>query len=340
MFGFTKVIFDTTPSDTSRMTVDGARYYAPARREFVWIVGTVHTFTVESTEVQVSEGERLLFTSWSDGAISPSRTVTATESTTTYMANFEKNYLLTVLSNYGRTEGQGWYDEGSVATFSVALQIVDHGDGNRYVFTDWDGDLTATTTEATITMNSPKTVTANWKPQYHLTVESKYGESQGEGWYDSGAVGTVSVTSQLVDHGDDSRHVFTDWGGDLTATTTEATITMNSPKTVTASWKPQYYLTVESEYGDPQGGGWYNSGSAAIVSVTSPLGVIVRQVFTHWSSDLTETTPSASIIMGSPKVVVANWRTNYSQLYILIGGILGLAGVISVIIVVRRKGKG
>ncbi|MBA7620442.1 hypothetical protein ES703_27791 [subsurface metagenome] len=338
LFGFAKVAFDTTPSDTSRITVDGARYYAPARREFTWIVGTVHTFTVESMEVQVSDGERLLFTSWSDGNTSPSRTVTATESTT-YIANFRESYLLTIVSDYGQTLGEGWYDKGSAATFSIASQIIDHGDGSRQVFTGWGGDSTATTTEATITMNSPKTVTASWKPQYYLTVESEQGDPQGEGWYDKGNAATFSIASQIIDHRDGSRHMFTGWGGDSAATTTEATTTMNSPKTVTASWKPQYYLTVESEQGNPQGQGWYDEGSPAAISVTSPLGTLVRQVFTHWSGDSTEAAPSASIVMNSPKVVVANWRTDYSQLYLLIGGILVLAGVISIAIVIKRKGR-
>ena len=143
----------------------------------------------------------------------------------------------------------------------------------------------------------------------------------------------------MIDHGDGNRHVFTGWGGDSTATTTEATITMNSQKWVTASWKPQYYLTVESEQGNPQGQGWYDEGSPATISVTSPLGTIVRQVFSHWGGDSTKTWPSTLIIMDSPKVVIANWLTDYSQLYLLIGGILVLAGIISIPIVIKRKGR-
>lgn len=46
-----------------------------------------------------------------------------------------------------------------------------------------------------------------------------------------------------------------------------------------------------------------------------------------------------SIPLTSPKLAPANWRTDYVQLYILIGGIVGLAGVVSVSVILIRRSK-
>ena len=70
LFGFVEVTLNTMPSNVSGITIDGVKY-SSLPEEFTWIVGTAHTFGVESTQVQVSEGVRLSFSSWSDGTTSP-----------------------------------------------------------------------------------------------------------------------------------------------------------------------------------------------------------------------------------------------------------------------------
>jgi uncharacterized repeat protein (TIGR02543 family) len=102
---------------------------------------------------------------------------------------------------------------------------------------------------------------------------------------------------------------------------------------------PGYYLTVVSDYGDPQGEGWYDSGSTATFSVTSPVGTIARHFFTGWGGDSTATTPTVNILMDEPKTVTANWRTDYTYLYALIGGIAGTTVAVLAIILWRRRGK-
>jgi hypothetical protein len=88
---------------------------------------------------------------------------------------------------------------------------------------------------------------------------------------------------------------------------------MNQPKEVTANWDTQYYLTVTSSHDTPQGAGWYNSGSAANFSVTSPADETedTRYLFTQWSGDYSGTSPSGSVTMNSAKEVVANWQRQY-----------------------------
>jgi len=71
-------------------------------------------------------------------------------------------YYLTVISLYGSPQGEGWYDEGAIASFSVTSPI-DYGNGTRHIFVRWSGDSTSNETSSTITMNKPSQVTALWK---------------------------------------------------------------------------------------------------------------------------------------------------------------------------------
>lgn len=88
-----------------------------------------------------------------------------------------------------------------------------------------------------------------------------------------------------------------------------------SPLTDTDS-NAQYYLTVDSPYGDTAGSGWYHEDSIAYAGLASN-GVNVtsgtRQLFISWSGDASGENylQSDPIIMDGPKNVVANWTTQY-----------------------------
>jgi hypothetical protein len=193
-------------------------------------------------------------------------------------------------------------------------------------------------------MDSPKLVVAHWKPQYYLTIgiaQSDMVAISSEGWYDEGAMTLTGTADTIISAGRDTRYVFLTWAVDGTSVAgNPISVAINAPHTVVASYKTQYYLAVESDYGDPEGTGWYDSGSTATISVISPVGTIIRQVFLNWRGDSTETTAIATVIMDSPKSLAATWGEDYTQLYILIGGVAALAGAASVIIVLGgRKRK-
>ncbi len=200
----------------------------------------------------------------------------------------------------------------------------------RYVFTSWDdGD-----TSVLRTISQGGIYTALFDTQYHLTVVSDYGEPSGGGWYDSGAAAAFSIT--LIEE-PTSRHTFQGWSGDFTGATETATVTMDSPKTVTAEWRTEYLLSIESAYGDPVGEGWYESGSMATIPIPATEGMIIRQVFTGWSGDFAGAAQTVTVPMNSPKVITANWKTDYVQLYMLIAGLIATITGISVTIRMHRK---
>jgi hypothetical protein len=315
------------PSGTTVLTLDGTTYTA-APSPLIWVPGVSHTITVPQL-VDKGTGTRYVFTQWNDGSVTVARVITKGS----YTANYDTEHLLKVISAFGETKGDDWYKDGSKATFSVTdyIGLPD----TRHYFTGWSGDYSGVTPSTTITMNAPKTVTAGWRHEYLLTLNSKYGTLTGAGWYREGATASISVTPYI--ELTDTKHYFTGWSGSYSGTSSSASLNMNTPKVVSANWRHEYLLTLNSEYGQPAGAGWYKEGETAPVSVEPIQGVIIRQIFTGWSGDLTDTQADSSVLMGSPKVITANWRTDYIQLYILIGGVVVLIGaIITTIVLVRR----
>lgn len=132
---------------------------------FIWTVGSQHELEVEAM-IEDGSGIRYVFAEWNDGPTTTTRTVTASSSLT-YTAKFKTQYLLTVKSPMGDPQGSGWYDAGSMVSFSVRSPAPLEGFmgilGSKYVFDHWSGDSTSTTATASFTMNGPKVVTAEWR---------------------------------------------------------------------------------------------------------------------------------------------------------------------------------
>jgi hypothetical protein len=224
-------------------------------------------------------------------------------------------YLTTAVSPAGGgtvSPASGWHDSGTVVWVSAAANP-------GYQFSGFSGDLAGTTTPQPLTMNGPKTVTANFaaQPQYYLTTAvwpSGAGTiSPASGWYNSGAVVWVSATAN-------PGYQFSGFSGDLTGTTTPQPLRMNGPKTVTANFavQPQYYLTTAVW---PSGGGtispvsgWYSADSVVTVTATANSGY----QFSGFSGALSGLANPQTVTINGPLTIRANflpslWKgINYS----------------------------
>jgi hypothetical protein len=301
--------------------------YGDPEGEGWYDAGSTASFSVASS-VSVSEGERLLFTGWAgdSSSSSPSSSLVMDAPKQVY-AEWQTQYYLSVNSDYGSPEGEGWYDVGSTAPFNIASTVT-ISEGTRGLFTSWSGDANSTSSSATLVMDAPKQVSAEWQTQYYLTIDSGYGITEGEGWYDAGSTASFNVASS-VDISEGTRGIFTGWSGDSSSTSSSATLVMDAPKQVYAEWQTQYYLTIDSGYGSPEGEGWYNAGSTSFFEVASPVSVSddERAVFASWSGDASSTSSSATLVMDAPKQVYAEWQTQY---YLSVGvdpvGVVSLSG--------------
>jgi uncharacterized repeat protein (TIGR02543 family) len=151
-------------------------------------------------------------------------------------------------------------------------------------------------------------LTAEYSLQYLLTVNSVVPVNFG-GWYDANSTVTLSANA-ASDLGNRTRYVFTDWSNSVSGQGNAQTLLIDGPKTVDVNWTRQYEVSVLSSYGDPHGAGWYDEGSAAMISVTSPFstGAGSRQVFVGWGGDASGTDPAKQVTVNAPRTVSAQWE--------------------------------
>jgi hypothetical protein len=245
--------------------------------------------------------------------------------------------------------GKGTYNDGTAASFSVSSLIVPFNANQRYVFSSWSGDFSGATPSGTVTMNSPKTVVANYQLQNFLKVSVDppgIASATGEGWYLPTESVTVGPVPASISGGEGARYVFQQWTIDDTPVSGNTVqVILDLPHTVVAHYKTQYMLTVSSDYGIADGAGWYDAGSSATLSVTSPVDTSygVKQVFERWTGDTQARTATATITMDSPHTVRAIWRTDSTILYATIAlGILAALALgigLAMLAITRSRAK-
>jgi hypothetical protein len=151
----------------------------------------------------------------------------------------------------------------------------------------------------------------------------------------------VSITS-------DWRALFRSWNG--TDHENPKTLMVNNDLSLTADYQDEFRLDVVSEVPQVSGAGWYMAGT--IANFSAPLLVPqkgigglagIRWKFTGWSGDIESTDPSESLVMDRPHRVVANWITDYTQLFFLLIGaavlVVGAAGAFVALRITRKPPK-
>ena len=265
---------------------------------------------VDNAEHITQEYTRYTFSSWSDGNMSTSRAITATERRT-YTASYNAECYLTINSVYASKMSEGWYGQGTTAYASLTVGSVDQGNGTRRMFTTWSGDAIGANSSVSnpILMDSAKIAVANWKTQYQLSVTSLYGDVEGSGWYDENTNAYASVTSTTVPATAGVQYVFTSWSNAASGTTsTSNPILMDSPKSATANWKTQYKVSFAVAAGGggtitPTNDTWVDDGGTPMaISASANLGY----QFLSWSA--------------TPGIDMANTQSNTTTATVTVPG--------------------
>lgn len=261
---------------------------------------------------------------WTPGAVLPnsgvafyvpSNTRTFTSSGS-YAFTYYALHYLQVYSKYGQPVGSGWHVAGSWAPIIVG-NIQETASRVRQKFSRWNGgplrDNPDNPTNA-ILMDQPKLVEAEWVTQYRLDVESAYGDPAGGGWYNSGSEASFSVSSP-VSANEGTRYVFTGWSGDYSGASPSATLTITAPTKVVAEWKRQYFLLINPNGGETDSkSDWVDESRRVTVVAVTPIFEDAnnsRLVFNRWKGAVSTTDPTASILMDSPKEIIAEWSRQY-----------------------------
>jgi len=219
-------------------------------------------------------------------------------------------------------------DSNGVITVSVlpgvhnieAQSPIQVSERSRGLFDRWgDGNFS---NPRSLNISGDTSLSAEYKIQFYLTITGNGGVVSGEGWYDQGVTVNATAVSPCNVVENQRRMVFTSWSGDFNSESASLTFTVDSPHSLNATWTLQYYLSIASSFGEPQGEGWYDSGSSAAFSVVSPVdhGNRTRRIFSEWSGDYAGNELSGSISMDSPKRLLADWKTEY-QLSFTAGGL-------------------
>jgi len=261
--------------------------------------------------IHLNPSSRYIFRQWGDGVVSNPRVIDVS-SDMSLSADFSPQYLLSLEPNGGTTSSSGWYDPETPVTISASSPTNVVEKQSRLVFLNWSGDVESNSTTVEIMMSRPHNVTANWKTQYYLDINSPYAAS-GEGWYDANAQAAISLSPTMTT-GNGTRHLFIQWSGDLSGADPNELIVMSGPRFVSAIWNTQYELRIESEYGHTAGAGWYAPDVQATfivhtLAIESANGT--RRVFTKWSGDATGADLQGTVKMDAAKVIRANWTTQY-----------------------------
>ncbi len=183
-----------------------------------------------------------------------------------------------------------------------------------WTFSGWSGDATGNTNPLNVTMSGNKSITANFvQNQYTLTVAANPAgsgtvtKSPDQATYISGAQVQVTATPS-------SGWSFSGWSGDASGNTNPLSVTMNSNKTVTATFVQLYTLTVAV---NPAGSGTvtkspdqatYTSGSQVQFIANPATG----WVFSGWSGDASGNTNPLNVTTNSNKTVTATFVRRFT----------------------------
>ncbi len=205
--------------------------------------GTSASFSVTRDTIQVSSNVRYVFSHWTGdfSGVGDSGAITmngAKKITATYQQQFKLDVGVQPQSA-PLPQGTGWYNAGDTVTVTSGGQMIGSGnDGSRLVLQGWsvDGQTTQPAASLMLKMDTPHAVTAEYKQQYYLKVMTDQGSPFGEGWYDAGTTAQIYVSSPVsTTYG--VSILFNGWQGDLQSNSQSASVLMDKPETVIASWR-------------------------------------------------------------------------------------------------------
>lgn len=208
--------------------------------------------------------------------------------------------------------------EGDVTERVVTEKTTDYQSGTvveltaepaeGWLFTRWEGDLESTENPETVTVDSPTEITAVFsRVEYPLTINIV-----GNGTVDEEVVTTkttdyASGTEVQLTAIPDDEYLFSAWTGDLESNENPATITVDGPKTVTATFLRTFKLTTIVT---PEGAGTITPDSGRYVRDTTFEVEAIPEPgweFTNWEGDFTGSVNPFDLTMNGNKTLVANF---------------------------------
>ena len=153
------------------VTVDGTTKQSSATGDAVFPVAVSSSPSVSVPPLfALQNSTRIIFTEWSDGVAVPQRRVLM-DGDVNITAQYRMQYLLT-LTNSSPVEE--WYDRGANVTLTAPTSALAPWPLSVFrvseTFQGWSGDIDSSSPQVNVTMNSPKTITADMVTNYEPLV--------------------------------------------------------------------------------------------------------------------------------------------------------------------------
>ena len=209
-------------------------------------------------------------------------------------------------TNGGTVSGGGTYNQGQSCTVTANAN-------SDYTFTNWteNGSVVSTQASYTFTVNSNRTLVANFQAQpqsYTISVSANPtngGTVNGGGTYQQGQSCTVTATPA-------TGYTFVRWteNGNQVSTNASYTFTVTGNRTLVAQFQQQTYTITASTYpilgGSVTGGGNFTYGQNCTVIATANNGY----TFINWTENgnVVSNNASYSFTVTSNRELVANFQ--------------------------------
>lgn len=167
-----------------------------------------------------------------------------------------------------------------------------------------------------------------------------------DNWFDMDS-DTRFIVPYVIPSDKQTRYQFIGWSADNSDTNIitrqesgffkSPVIHMSENHKVSPEYKTQYYVNVISDFGRALGTGWYDTGAIIDISVMPGDDTITKHVFTGWQGQVIGDGKqyTANIVVNSPKILVANWFIDYTNLSII--AIIVISVLVLLVIYQKRK---
>ncbi|MDR0305308.1 MAG: InlB B-repeat-containing protein [Chitinispirillales bacterium] len=210
--------------------------------------------------IAATPAEGYVFTGWQGASTSSNQTlntfVTA-DSNQTLTATFARAYTLTINTPPGGSVSYISHANRNQTIFANGTDVtVEARPMPGYAFTGWSGASTSTTPTVTVTMNSDKTLTANFSRMYTLVTKVATPIAGGNVSRSPNQSSYLDGTQVTITAAPSSNYVFVGWSGASMSTAPAVTVTMNSDQLLEAKFA-RTNISPDKIFTDPRDGQTY-----------------------------------------------------------------------------------
>ena len=265
----------------------------------------------------------------------------ANDTSYTYTIHAGTHQKYTIYQKYS------WTTDG-ISRYNLQAYSIDNGPVvpiNRSSSGNFTLDLTSDTNHSILFIA---------KPQFQISLQGTASaifsptSPTNDNWFDAGSDVQFIVPYTVSSDNNYTRQQIVGWSldnSDINVISGESdtfkspVIHMSEPHTIDLKYKTQYYVNVITNFGRTLGTGWYNSGTIVNISALAGNDVLVNHVFSGWQGPVIGNTnqESTQVLVDSPKILVANWFVDYTNISMIV--IIIIAVIVVLTIYLKRKNR-